>query len=54
MAFKIEVDCYKCGNIFVVEENTFPLQEEGGLVFPAICPECETNCGDILIHLDIK
>ena len=54
MAFKVEVECYNCGNTFDVNDKILPLQDEGGYTRVAVCPACSTNCGEISVMLTIK
>jgi len=54
MAYRVEVECYHCGNTFDVENNCLPMQEEGGSTRQAICPACSTDCGEITVMLTIK
>lgn len=54
MAFKVEVECYHCGNTFDVKNKCLPLQDEGGYRMVAVCPACSTNCGEINVMLTIN
>jgi hypothetical protein len=60
MDFNVPVCCYKCGkdfNAFDCAPNSkllLPLQDEGGYLIQAICPECKTDCGEISVMLTIK
>ena len=54
MAFKVEVDCYKCGETFEVKDDCFPMQEEVGYTRQAVCTVCSTDCGEISVMLTIR
>ncbi len=57
---KVEVCCYKCGadfDAFSANPNDkliLPLQDEGGHIRKAICPECKADCGEVSVMLTIK
>jgi hypothetical protein len=54
MAYKVEVECYYCGNTFDVKNKCLPMQDEGGYNTVAVCPTCSTNCGEVSVMLTIN
>lgn len=53
MSAKVEIGCFKCGTTFEAKGEHFPLMDEGGFEFTAICPECKFDCGTIKVSLFI-